>query len=88
MAYMLSVHLAAMELNVYNGFVSGSAYYVPAGMTIDALMTAANTTLGIDGYTPAGDPLRSYQEQLKNWLDQLNNNAGVLSPTPCTATFD
>lgn len=88
MAYMLSVQLAAMELNVNNGFVNGNAYYVPAGMTINDLMAAANTTLGIDGYTPDGDALRAYQEQLKNWLDQLNNNAGVLSPTPCTATFD
>lgn len=87
MAYMLSVQLAAMELNVYNGFVDGNAYYVPAGMTINDLMAAANTTLGVDGYTPDGDPLRSYQEQLKNWLDQLNNNAGVLSPTPCAYTF-
>jgi hypothetical protein len=87
MAYMLSVQLATMELNVNNGFVSGGAYYVPAGMTVSQLMAAANTTLGIDGNTPSGDPLRAYQEQLKNWLDQLNNNAGVLSPTPCAYTF-
>jgi len=87
MAYMLSVQLAAMELNVHNGIVNGSAYYVPAGLTINQLMAAANTTLGADGYTPSGDPLRSYQEQLKNWLDQLNNNAGVLSPVPCPYTF-
>jgi hypothetical protein len=90
MAYMLSVQLAAMELNVNNGFVNGGAYYVPAGMTINQLMAAANTSLGlypvtIDGNDPFGQ--RSTQEQLKNWLDQLNNNAGVLCPTPCAYTF-
>jgi len=91
MAYMLSVQLAAMELNVYNGFVNGGAYYVPAGMTINDLMAAANTSLGLYPVTISGnDPFdqRSNQEQLKNWLDELNNNAGVLSPTPCAYSFN
>lgn len=90
MAYMLSVQLAAMELNVYNGFVNGNATYVPAGMTINQLMAAANTSLGLYPVTVSGnDPFgqRSNQEQLKNWLDQLNNNAGVLSATPCAYSF-
>ena len=47
MAYMLSVQLAAMELNVANNKVDGSDYYVPAHMTINQLMAAAN----IDGKT-------------------------------------
>lgn len=90
MAYMLSVQLAAMELNVYNGFVNGNAYYVPAGMTVNQLMAAANTSLGLFPVTTSSnDPFgqRGNQEQLKNWLDQLNNNAGVLSPTPCAYSF-
>lgn len=90
MAYMLSVQLAAMELNVYNGFVNGGGYYVPAGMTINALMDAANTSLGLYPITTSSnDPFnqRSNQEALKNWLDQLNNGAGVLSSTPCAYTF-
>lgn len=87
MAYMLSVQLAAMALNVHNGLVDGTGYYVPAQMTINQLMAAANATLGADGHTPAGDPLRAHQEELKDWLDELNNNAGVLSPTPCAYTF-
>jgi hypothetical protein len=53
-------------------------------------MAAANTSLGLYPVTVSGnDPFgqRSNQEQLKNWLDQLNNNAGVLSATPCAYSF-
>ena len=84
---LASVQLAAMKLNVYNGIVNGSRYYVPASMTINQLMTAANTSLGSHGLTLSGHPQRASQEQLKKWLDQLNNNAGVLSPVPCTCAF-
>jgi hypothetical protein len=87
MAYMLSVQLSAMKLNTLNGFVNGNGYYVPAGMTINALMTAANTSLGLYGLTLSGHAQRANQEQLKNWLDQLNNNAGVLSRYPCKYSF-
>ncbi|GAA4861958.1 hypothetical protein [Luteimonas vadosa] len=90
MAYMLSVQLAAMELNVYNGFVDGGGYYVPAGMTINQLMAAANASLGLYPITTSSNDIfgqRSNQETLKNWLDELNNGAGVLSPTPCAYTF-
>ena len=87
MAYMLSVQLSAMELNVYNGIVNGNGYYVPAGMTINQLMTDANASLGLYGTTLAGHPQRAYQESLKTWLDQLNNGAGVLSATPCRYSF-
>lgn len=87
MAYMLSVQMAAMKLNVDNGFVNGSGYYVPAGMTVNQLIAAANASLGTDGLTLAGHAQRAYQEQLKDWLDELNNGAGLLSPTPCAYTF-
>lgn len=87
MAYMLSVQMAAMRMNVYNGFVNGGGTYVPAGMTVNALIAAADAALGADGYTPDGDPNRAIQEQLKNWLDELNNGAGLLSPTPCSYSF-
>lgn len=87
MAYMLSVQLAAMKLNTLNGFVNGSGFYVPAGMTINQIMDAANTSLGLYALTLSGHAQRANQEQLKNWLDALNNNAGVLSPTPCTYSF-
>ena len=87
MAYMLSVQLAAMKLNVYNGIVNGNGYYVSASMTINQIMDAANTSLGTYGVTLSGHPQRASQEQLKNWLDELNNNAGVLSPVPCMCAF-
>ena len=87
MAYMLSVQMAAMKLNVDNGFVNGGGTYVPAGMTVNQLIAAANASLGSDGLTLAGHPQRAYQEQLKDWLDELNNGAGLLSPTPCAYSF-
>jgi hypothetical protein len=87
MAYMLSVQLSAMKLNVLNNFVNGNGFYVPAGMTVNQIMAAADTSLGLYGLTPAGHAQRANQEQLKNWLDQLNNGAGLLSPTPCTRSF-
>lgn len=87
MAYMLSVQLAAMKLNVYNGFVNGGGTYVPAGMTVNALIAAADAALAADGTTFDGDANRAYQESLKNWLDELNNGAGLLSPTPCAYSF-
>ncbi|CAN5593686.1 hypothetical protein BH23PSE2_BH23PSE2_04050 [soil metagenome] len=88
MAYMLSVQLSAMALNVHNGFVDGGGFYVPAGMTINQLMAAADASLLMHGVTLAGHPQRAYQESLKNWLDALNNGAGVLSPEPCDFTFE
>jgi hypothetical protein len=87
MAYMLSAQLAAMHLNVQAGWVNGASLYAPAGMTIQQIMNAANTSLGLYGYTPSGHAQRTNQEQLKNWLDALNNGAPVVSPTPCAYTF-
>lgn len=87
MAYMLSVHLAAMRLNVEAGFVSGTAFYIPAGMTVNQIIAAANAALGADGFTPSGDPNRAAQETLKNYLDSLNNGANIVPSHPCTRTF-
>ena len=77
MAYMLSAQLAATELTVFNGLLSGSQLvWVDDGdgivepgeaRSIDSIMTAANTELG----TPT---TRAYQEYLKNLLDKINNN--------------
>jgi hypothetical protein len=93
MAYMLSAQLAAMELNVYNGFVSGTALvYAPClknyGATSDfisitALMDAANSELGLHGLTKDGSPYRAYQECLKNALDDANNNKNFVEDSPC-----
>ncbi len=97
MAYMLSAQLAAMELNVEAGFVSGSALVYAPGcgntgigynfITIKDLMDAADTSLGSYGMTLAGHPQRSYQECLKNALDQANNNKNFVVPcAPYSAT--
>jgi hypothetical protein len=100
MANMLSAQLAAMELNVLNHKVDGTAFiYAPGSLsggalgftTVNALMAEANTSLGTDGYTVASGATRTYQEALKNALDQGNNNLNFPQPNPalCPAfTFD
>jgi hypothetical protein len=89
MAYKLSSHVAAMQLNVEGGFVSGSAFYAPFGGTVNQLLAAANTSLGLYPNTPTGHPQRANQESLKNALDALNNGANVIpsSPSKCKRTF-
>jgi len=96
MAYMLSAQLAAMELNVLNGFVNGGALiYAPGATsanalgftTVNALMTEANTELGLHGLTLADSPYRAYQEALKNALDAGNNNHNFVQPVPCAFSF-
>jgi hypothetical protein len=83
MAYMLSAQLAAMELNVRQGFVSGnSLIYAPgtasanlAGFaTVNAVMAEADASLLDNTYTVAAGTIRSSQESLKNALDNGNNN--------------
>ncbi len=97
MAYMLSAQLAAMELNVRHGFVSGSAlvyeqcltnYGYPTGfISITDLMTLANSLLCADQYTPSGDPNRAEQECVKNALDDANNNKNFVQGSPCLFSF-
>lgn len=89
MAYKLSSHLAAMALNIEAGYVSGNRFYVPFGGTVNELVALANESLGDHPYTPSGDAERAYQEQLKNYLDALNNGARVIptSYTSCPRTF-
>jgi hypothetical protein len=96
MAYMLSAQLAAMELNVEAGFVSGNALVYAPGATsanslgyanITNLMGEANTELGMHAVTKDGSPYRSYQQALKNALDKANNNLNFVRPTACRFTF-
>ncbi len=96
MAYMLSAQLAAMELNVGAGFVDGDhLVYAPGTSsanslgfaTIDAVMSEANTELGLHGYVPSGSEYRSYQQALKNALDQANNNLSFVQPGACAVSF-
>lgn len=96
MAYMLSAQLAAMELNVLNGFVSASALiYAPGTNSANALgfakvgkvMNEANGELGLHGLTLSGSPYRDYQEALKRALDKANNNLNFVQSEPCPFTF-
>ena len=96
MAYMLSAQLAAMELNVFNGKVSGGALIYAPGTssanplgfaTVNAVMAEANAELGLHGLVLADSPYRAYQEALKNALDNANNNKTFVQSTPCAFTF-
>jgi hypothetical protein len=87
MAYMLSVQLSAMLMNIESGGVNGNALYLPYGGTINQLVAAAEAALAADGYTPSGDANRATQEQLKTWIDALNNGASVVPTSPCAYSF-
>jgi hypothetical protein len=87
MAYKLSAHLGAMALNVHNGLVDPDArIFAPGTTSADAsgtatvaeVMAEANAALATDGYTPAGDLNRAYQEALKDALDAANNNTNFV----------
>lgn len=96
MSHMLSAQLAAMKLNVLNGFVSGAAMIYAPGATsanslgfasVSSVMAEANTELGLHGLAVSGTAYRSYQETLKNALDKANNNQNFVQGTPCPFSF-
>ena len=97
MANMLSAQLAAMELSVNNGKINSSALIYAPGLssvthpssfiTVNALMTAANSELGIHDTAYAGNIWRAYQEALKTTLDNANNNKTFVMSTPCAFNF-
>jgi hypothetical protein len=85
MAQKLSQHVAAMQLNILNGFADDDCYVYtgqnaeclegePETISIGELMDLAKDALCDDQYTPEGDDDRDYQECLKNILDAANNN--------------
>ena len=93
MAYMLSAQMAAMELNVEGGFVNSSALILAPGTnsanalgfaTVGAILTEANTELGLHGLVLSGSAFRTYQTALKNALDNANNNLLYLQAGPST----
>jgi hypothetical protein len=96
MAYMLSVQLAAMELNVFHNLVDGNALIYAPGTnsanstgfaTVNAVMAEADAALAAQGSVLAGDPLRGYYEDLKNALDNANNSKTFVQAGPCPFTF-
>jgi hypothetical protein len=87
MAYMLSAQLATMELNVSHGFVTSSTLiYAPgvvSGQTfvsVAQVMSLANASLGAHPYTVSAGADRTYQEALKNALDNANNDKTFVEP--------
>jgi len=56
-------------------------------ITINDLMTAANTELCLHGTTLSGSPFRAFQECMKTTLDQANNNINFVQGSPCPFTF-
>lgn len=96
MAYMLSAQMVAMYLNIRTGMVKyNSIVYAPGcgdyGMNnqfinIWSLIWNTNYSLMYNGYTPASNVNRSYQECLKNVLDKANNNLNFVQQTPCSLT--
>ena len=89
MAYMLSAQLSAMKLNVAHGFVDGNAFYLPAGKTVNQIIADAETLLASSGgnNTVASGTLRTQEETVKNYIDQLNNGAAVIPVAPCSFSF-
>jgi hypothetical protein len=86
MAYMLSAQLAALELDVTYKGVDGLAFDLCSSMTLNELMTAANTSLGLYGSTPSGNAQRPIQEMYKTCIDAINNNGPIVPVTPCDRT--
>ncbi len=96
MCYMLSVQLAAMELNVFTGKVGASSIiYAPGvasansyGFTnVSSLMTEANNQLSSNTLVLSGNPVRAYLEALKNALDNANNNLTFVQAAPGPFSF-
>ena len=67
MAYMLSAQLAALELERCLQGVNGGDFDVNcSGLTINELMSIANTSLQNFGSTPNGNTQRPVQDMYKN----------------------
>jgi hypothetical protein len=91
MANMLSAQLAAMVLNVLNGFVDPDALvYAPGTASADALGFAtihdlileAIDLLQSDPLTVGPSAARTAQEAVKNALDAANNNQSFVQEDP------
>ncbi|PYJ03605.1 MAG: hypothetical protein DME25_11790 [Verrucomicrobia bacterium] len=97
-AYILSVHLAAMQLNVESGKVDGNALLYAPGTrcanaqgfaSVSCLMNEANQLLCKDGsgLIMSSNPDRPYALRLKDALASGNNNVGFFLATPCPFSF-
>jgi hypothetical protein len=76
-----------MILHILSGAVAGDAYYIPAGMAVQEIVDAAKALLNANPIIIEAGELRDQAEQLKDWLDELNNNAHIVPSEPCPYTF-
>jgi hypothetical protein len=93
MAYMLSVQLSAMVLNVRNDFVDGDQVIYAPGTgsasplgfaSVADIIAEADAELAAHGLVLSDSPYRTYQEALKNALDNANNNTNFVQESPLT----
>lgn len=57
-------------------------------ISINDMMAAADSELGLHGLTRDGNPNRAYQQALKSALDRVNNNLNLfVQSQPCSYTF-
>ena len=99
MSYMLSVQLSATSLDVRHRFLSDSQIVDARSVcnsigdcfgfvTIGEIRVLANQSLNDHNLTVSGSPWRDSQEQMKNFLDDVNNNRlAFASSSPCSVFY-
>jgi len=96
MSYMLSVQLSAMLLNVASGNVNAwSLVEAPGTGSANALgyafvtnlIAEANALLAANPITMSDSAIRSRLENVKNALDNGNNNLNFVQAHPCAFSF-
>jgi hypothetical protein len=99
MSYMLSVQLSATSLDVRHKFLSDSQVVDARNVcnsvgsclgfiSIGEIRVMTNEALYDHGLTLSGDPWRDSLEQMKNFLDDVNNNRlPFVSATPCSVFY-
>lgn len=81
MASQLSRHLAALLLNVRNGFVDGDAVVFGDGRTVNELIADADSALAAAPITLNGHPARAAQQALKDLIASINESLATSVPS-------
>jgi len=96
LANLLSMQLAALELNVAHGRVAGSELVFAPGTnsanaqgfaTISALMAEAEAELALHPTALVGEAWRDYQDVLKEAVEATNKNLSFLLTSPPPFSF-
>lgn len=88
--YMLSAQLAAMYLNTTAGDVDGDALVYAPGVCEDTDFISINALINLPNEALAdGEASRHFLEELKDALDDANNDINFVQPGPtCPIAFD